>query len=138
MSVCVCVCVCAGISTDVALTVTENAVGIRRVQSQMEELEKKMTDMHNMIKTAVLGSSCFSLFFLAERSCVCVDVWGVVVSGLTIAALATCLGLGLSHHCTWAVPDLLTLVIHSCTRSLCRACAARVGVNERALDSRLR
>ena len=52
-----------------ALTVTENAVGIRRVQSQMEELEKKMTDMHNMIKTAVLGSSCFSLFFLGAFHC---------------------------------------------------------------------
>jgi len=50
----------AGISTDVALTVTENSVGIRRVQAQMEELEKKMTDMHNMIKTAVLG--LFSLY----------------------------------------------------------------------------
>lgn len=52
--------VCArytGISTDVALTVTENSVGIRRVQAQMEELEKKMTDMHNMIKTAVLGGA---------------------------------------------------------------------------------
>jgi len=47
----------AGISTDVALTVTENSVGIRRVQAQMEELEKKMTDMQNMIKTAVLGTS---------------------------------------------------------------------------------
>jgi len=46
-----------GISTDVALTVTENSVGIRRVQAQMEELEKKMTDMHNMIKTAVLGGA---------------------------------------------------------------------------------
>jgi len=46
-----------GISTDVALTVTENAVGIRRVQAHMEELEKKMTDMHNMIKTAVLGGA---------------------------------------------------------------------------------
>ena len=101
---CVCVCVCvfvrAGISTDVALTVTENAVGIRRVQSQMEELEKKMTDMHNMIKTAVLGSS----FVLHSFS------WE-----LSIAALAACLCLCLLHHCTWAVPDLLTLVIHSCT-----------------------
>mmetsp|Transcript_64661 Transcript_64661/g.134810 ORF Transcript_64661/g.134810 Transcript_64661/m.134810 type:complete len:153 (-) Transcript_64661:279-737(-) len=46
-----------GISTDVALTVTENSVGIRRMQTQMEELEKKMTDMHNMIKTAVLGGA---------------------------------------------------------------------------------
>merc|ERR1712216_511474 len=46
-----------GISTDVALTVTENSVGIRRVQAQMEELEKKLTDMHNMIKTAVLGGA---------------------------------------------------------------------------------
>jgi hypothetical protein len=46
-----------GISTDVALTVTENSVGIRRVQAQMEELEKKMSDMHNMIKTAVLGGA---------------------------------------------------------------------------------
>jgi len=46
-----------GISTDVALTVTENSVGIRRVQAQMEELEKKMTDMQNMIKTAVLGGA---------------------------------------------------------------------------------
>ena len=52
-----CVCHGAGISTDVALTVTENSVGIRRVQTQMEELEKKMTDMHNMIKTAVLGGA---------------------------------------------------------------------------------
>ncbi len=49
-------CVTAGISTDVALTVTENSVGIRRMQAQMEELEKKMTDMQNMIKTAVLGA----------------------------------------------------------------------------------
>lgn len=47
----------SGISTDVALTVTENSVGIRRMQTQMEELEKKMTDMHNMIKTAVLGGA---------------------------------------------------------------------------------
>jgi hypothetical protein len=46
-----------GISTDVALTVTENSVGIRRMQAQMEELEKKMTDMQNMIKTAVLGGA---------------------------------------------------------------------------------
>ena len=94
---CVCVCVCvvfvrAGISTDVALTVTENAVGIRRVQSQMEELEKKMTDMHNMIKTAVLGLSFVLLSFSWE---------------LSIAALAACLCLCLLH--------LLTLVIHSCT-----------------------
>ena len=60
MCVCVCVMYVAGISIDVALTVTENSVGIRRVQAQMEELEKKMTDMHNMIKTAVLG--LFSLY----------------------------------------------------------------------------
>ena len=54
-----------GISTDVALTVTENSVGIRRVQAQMEELEKKMSDMHNMIKTAVLGA-CLGLMCLAR------------------------------------------------------------------------
>ncbi|EKX43121.1 hypothetical protein GUITHDRAFT_110850 [Guillardia theta CCMP2712] len=46
-----------GISTDVALTVTENAVGIKHMQNQMEELERKLTDMHNMIKTAVLGGA---------------------------------------------------------------------------------
>ena len=40
-----------GISTDVALTVTENSVGIRRMQAQMEELEKKMPEMHKMIQT---------------------------------------------------------------------------------------
>ena len=46
-----------GISTDVALTVTENSVGIRRVQAQMDDMEKKMADMHAMIKTAVLGGA---------------------------------------------------------------------------------
>jgi hypothetical protein len=104
---CVCVCVCvvfvrAGISTDVALTVTENAVGIRRVQSHMEELEKKMTDMHNMIKTAVLGSS------FVFRSC----SWG-----LSFAALATCLCLGLSHHCTWRPPDPRDSFLYALTLS---------------------
>lgn len=46
-----------GISTDVALTVTENAVLIRKVNSNLEDLDKKMADMHNMIKTAVLGGA---------------------------------------------------------------------------------
>ena len=63
-------CVTAGISTDVALTVTENSVGIRRMQAQMEELEKKMTDMQNMIKTAVLGACAC----LCSEVCVCVVI----------------------------------------------------------------
>jgi hypothetical protein len=46
-----------GISTDVALTVTENAVLIRKVNSNLEDLDKKMAEMHNMIKTAVLGGA---------------------------------------------------------------------------------
>jgi hypothetical protein len=61
-------CVTAGISTDVALTVTENSVGIRRMQAQMEELEKKMTDMQNMIKTAVLGACVW----MCSDVCLCV------------------------------------------------------------------
>jgi len=46
-----------GISTDVALTVTENAVSIKRINSNLEDLDKKLAEMHNMIKTAVLGGA---------------------------------------------------------------------------------
>ena len=65
----------AGISTDVALTVTENSVGIRRMQAQMEELEKKMTDMQNMIKTAVLGARVYMCSDECVCVCVCVCLW---------------------------------------------------------------
>jgi hypothetical protein len=46
-----------GISTDVALTVTETSVSIRRLQTQMEALEAKLSDMHDLIKTAALGGA---------------------------------------------------------------------------------
>jgi len=46
-----------GISTDVALTVTETSVSIRRLQTQMEALEAKLADMHDLIKTAALGGA---------------------------------------------------------------------------------
>jgi len=46
-----------GISTDVALTVTETSVSIHRLQTQMEALESKLADMHDLIKTAALGGA---------------------------------------------------------------------------------
>jgi hypothetical protein len=38
------------------------------MQAQMEELEKKMTDMQNMIKTAVLGACVW----MCSDVCLCV------------------------------------------------------------------